>query len=184
MGRCFASAGWPIQASACPVTKLVAWSCVSKTGRKRRTRSCVMLPVPLRIETAAAKRPPSRRRVKGVTRYFPTLKVLRMNNPSVAQPRCDGAGLTENGAPEGTPADELCPAADPQGYSLRARGNQNKGTAEAIRTSGEGWRSPGDLGAWPCWRQARRGAKGSHYSACIDSPLPWIIVPEPHGRQP
>jgi hypothetical protein len=35
-----------------------------------------MLPVPLRMETMAAKRPSSMGRVREVTRYFPTLRAV------------------------------------------------------------------------------------------------------------
>jgi hypothetical protein len=62
------------------------------------------------------------------------------------------AGPTDDGAPSGArAADNLCPAADPQGHSLRVRGNQNKKTAEAIRRSGEGRRSSRDLSAMMHW---------------------------------
>ena len=64
----------PIQARAWAVAKRAAWSAESKTGTKRITRSCVMLPRPLRIETEAVKAPPTVRRVKGETRYFPTCR--------------------------------------------------------------------------------------------------------------
>ncbi|MDZ5456835.1 hypothetical protein [Azohydromonas lata] len=44
-------------------------------------------------------------------------------------------------------ADELGPGAGWQGYSLRAKGNQNIEIAEAISSSGAGWRSTRDPGA-------------------------------------
>jgi hypothetical protein len=44
-------------------------------------------------------------------------------------------------------ADELGPGAGWQGYSLRAKGNQNIKIAEAISSSGAGGRSTRDPGA-------------------------------------
>jgi hypothetical protein len=44
-------------------------------------------------------------------------------------------------------ADELGPGAGWQGYSLRAKGNQNIEIAEAISSSGAGGRSTRDPGA-------------------------------------
>ncbi len=61
-----------IQDSACSVAKRAAWSWLPKSGTKRNTRSSVMLPRPLRIDTDAAKRSLSRRRMMGEIRYFPT----------------------------------------------------------------------------------------------------------------
>jgi hypothetical protein len=57
-----------------------------------------MLPVPLRMETAAVKHPPSMGRVKGETRYFPTLKGLWIDDPSGRGHNEMVAGLTVNGA--------------------------------------------------------------------------------------
>jgi hypothetical protein len=60
------------------VAKRLACSWVSKTGTNRITRSWVMEPTPLRMETAAAKAPPRIGRVRGETRYFPTRKGVCM----------------------------------------------------------------------------------------------------------
>ena len=81
-------------------------------------------------------------RGKGETRYFPTLKGVSMDDPSGIRPHRDVAGLDcECRAGGAHAADELCPAADPQGHSPRARGNQNEKIAAAISRPGEGGRS-------------------------------------------
>ena len=166
------TAGPPIQARACSVAKRVAWSGVSKMGTKRRTRSCVMLPRPLRMETAAAKRPPSRGRVRGETMYLPTCREVWMRDPSGTGRDESASGLTRTARP---------------GARLRRMNSVRRLARRVVRRGQEatrlgdhhggqevwrGWRSTRDLGAAVRrYRPASMRAKDVHLTiAAVSEP--------------
>lgn len=67
-----------IQARPCSVAWRAASSRLPNTGCRRITRSCVMLPRPERMDTAADQRSGPSVRMIGEIRYFPTWRELAM----------------------------------------------------------------------------------------------------------
>lgn len=144
-----------IQARPCSVAWRAASSRLPNTGCRRITRSCVMLPRPERMDTAADQRSGPSVRMIGEIRYFPTWRELAMTVfqgpvPALGQAAA-GSNRNRNGDAQGLRGQRMVSIRRGVGRGTRcgpqATSGSTLGDEPALALEG---RSNLDLGASRC----------------------------------